>query len=272
MKWILCFLSLFTFPLAADMPKTAILGAMPQEIALIRDQLRNPIEHHLGQLTFWEGTLHGHPVVLALSGIGKVAAATTTTLLLHRFHCDRLLFTGVAGSADPTLAIGDIVISSHLVQHDYDASPILLPLHVDRMTSDLLPAHVHWGHTALAAANACLARGVVQADVLAPFGITAPKAVLGIIASGDQFIHSADHLSAIRTRVLNGSARSLACVEMEGAAVAQVCHLFDVPFLVIRTISDQADSNAHIDFIPFVDSVASRYSAALVEALLIPQL
>lgn len=265
--WLLL---LFILPLPAEEPmsKTAILGAMPQEIALIREQMQNPRIHQIGQLTFWEGTLHGHPVVLALSGIGKVAAATTTTLLLHTFHCDRLLFTGVAGSADPNIAIGDIVISSHLVQHDYDASPILLPLHVDRMTSDLLPAHGPWGHAALAAANACLARGVVQTDILAPFGITAPKAVLGVIASGDQFIHSADHLSTIRTRVLQGSAPSLACVEMEGAAVAQVCHLFDVPFLVIRTISDQADNNAHIDFIPFVDTVASRYSAALVHALL----
>lgn len=197
---------------------------------------------------FWVGHLHGQEVVAVLSRIGKVAAATTATVLIERFGVDRILFTGVAGGLAPGVEVGHIVVADALMQHDLDASPIFpryeVPLYgVDRFATD-------------AALTARLAEAVHQA---------LPGTALhrGLIVSGDRFVSTTAESLELQAALPDALA-----VEMEGAAVAQVCHDYGVPFAAVRTISDRADDAAHGDFLRFIQEVASRHSAAIVEAFL----
>jgi len=199
-------------------------------------------------------------VLLVLSGIGKVAAATTAALLLDRFAVSGLLFTGVAGGLGPGVQVGDVVVADQLLQHDMDASPLFPRWEVPGT------GRSHF------AADAALADRLAQAaaqvlgqplPALASFGIATPRAHRGLIVSGDRFVAS----QAESTRLQQDLPQALA-VEMEGAAVAQVCHDFGRPFAVLRTISDRADDQAHVDFPRFLAQVAAEYSRDIVLAAL----
>lgn len=249
--------------------RIGVMAAMPEELQALLDLMPDEaVQHHAGR-AFWIGHLHGREVVAVLSRIGKVAAATTTTVLIERFGARQIVFTGVAGGLGDGVRVGDVVVADTLMQHDMDASPLFprfeLPgtgLSVLRPTADQTAAVRATVEQALA--PSALAAGGTLADVhLDELGLSLPRVHQGLIVSGDQFVHSAQACAALKQALPSALA-----VEMEGAAVAQVCHDFGVPYTVIRTISDRADDQAHVDFPRFIQSVARRYSLAMVDALL----
>jgi adenosylhomocysteine nucleosidase len=198
---------------------TAILSALAEEQLGLIALLHEPRKTRHASREFWSGELFGQPVVLALSKIGKVAAATTATALIERFGVARIVFTGVAGGVGEGVEVGDIVVATDFVQHDLDASPLFpryeVPLYGrSRFDADL-----------------ALASAALRGDL----------ALAGHV---------------------------VVAVEMEGAAVAQVCHDYGVPFAAVRAISDRADDAAHVDFPLFIKEVASRYAQAIIARLL----
>jgi adenosylhomocysteine nucleosidase len=219
--------------------------------------------------TYHRGWLWGSPAIVVFSRWGKVAAATTATYLIERFGVEHILFTGVAGAADPSLHVGDVVIGTRLYQHDMDARPIYARHEIPLLGVDAFETDVNLRRAALSAAGTFLAEQLhthVAADALSEFGIAQPRAIEGEIASGDRFIARGSDLSQLQEQF-----PSVACVEMEGAAVAQVCHEYGVPLTVIRTISDAADESAPIAFPRFVQQVASAYSFGILKNLLTGQ-
>ena len=183
-------------------------------------------------------------------------------MLVEKFGVTHILFTGVAGSGDTKVEVGDIVIAESLVQHDMDASP-LFPRYEVPLTG-LAKFQTDAG---LSGQLTDAAHGFVKIDFLAVIGVEdrrdfrldQPKVHRGLIASGDQFVSS-----RIQIESLNSSHPGLLAVEMEGAAVAQVCFELGIPFAVMRTISDNANEGAAIDFMRFVKSVAARYAFHIV--------
>ena len=241
------------------MRPVAIVSAMVQELAALLAEARDvEVQTHAGR-RFHVGTLHGAPAVLVLCGIGKVAAAMTTTLLAERYVPQALVFTGVAGGLGNGVRVGDVVVAESLLQHDMDASPLFprfeVPL-TGRAHFDADPALT--AALADAAAAVLTAPGHYGADAQA-LGVTSPALHRGLVISGDRFVSAAAECAALRQALPDALA-----VEMEGAALAQVCHDLGLPFAVLRTISDRADDSAHIDFMRFIDAVASHASAAIV--------
>jgi adenosylhomocysteine nucleosidase len=244
--------------------RTAIVAALHDELAGVLALMPDEHRQRVGGREFWVGHLHGQDVVAVLSGIGKVAAATTAALLIERFAVQRIVFTGVAGGLDPRVRVGDMVLARSFLQHDMDASPIF-PRHEvpgygrarfaadDALTDALELACDRMLH----ALPGRLPPTTVQA-----FGLQAPRLHQGLLLSGDRFVSSTAESQALQRELPEALA-----VEMEGAAFAQVCHDFGVPLAVVRTISDRADDAAHVDFPRFLREVASRYSAAVIEAL-----
>lgn len=245
--------------------KFGILGAMPQEVALMVRSITVERTTEISGRTFHEGTWAGQDVVVVLSRVGKVSAAITTMLLLEHFGASHIIFTGVAGAVDPRLRIGDVVVGEGAIQHDMDASPLFPRFEIPLLgkTEFETPLHAE----ALSAATTYLA-GSFSADVplerRAIFGITQPQVYRGLIVSGDQFLADPARTAALRAVL----PRAL-CTEMEGAAVAQVCHeMGNVPHAIIRVISDQADHSAAVDFLRFVDEVAEYVTGGIVKELL----
>ncbi|QHE88495.1 5'-methylthioadenosine/adenosylhomocysteine nucleosidase [Hydrogenophaga sp. BPS33] len=247
------------------MTPIAIVSALHEELAAVLDLMPDEQQQTVGGRTFWRGHLHGQDVVAVLSGIGKVAAATTATALIERFGVRRIVFTGVAGGLASGVRVGDVVVAQRFLQHDMDASP-LFPRHE-------VPGYGRAHFDADAAMTGVLRR--VSEDVLRDlpsqlepgvrdeFHLQAPRCHQGLLISGDRFVSTTGESEALRQTLPDALA-----VEMEGAAFAQVCHDYGVPLAVVRTISDRADDDAHVDFPRFLREVASRYSAAIVGALL----
>jgi adenosylhomocysteine nucleosidase len=250
--------------MTSSAPRTAIVSALHDELASLLALMPDEHRQTMGGRDFWVGHLHGQEVVAVLSGIGKVAAATTATLLIERFQVQRILFTGVAGGLGEGVQVGDVVVADSFLQHDMDASPIF-PRHevpgygrsrfdTDRALTEQLAA-------VAVAVLADTPRFLDQATRSA-FGLHAPRLHRGLIVSGDRFVSTTGESAALQHELPEALA-----VEMEGAAFAQVCHDFDVPLAVMRTISDRADDKAHVDFPLFLREVASKYSSAMLQAL-----
>jgi adenosylhomocysteine nucleosidase len=252
--------------------RIAIAAAMQEELGALLAAMPDEEPVVLAGRQFWLGHLDGHDVVAVLSRIGKVAAAMTATLLVHEFGAERAIFTGTAGGLHPVARVGDVVVAETLLQHDLDASPLFprheVPLYgTDRFHADetLSAALAEAARAMFADADA----GTDDADLaldaaqLRAFGIATPRVHAGMVVSGDRFVASASEAAALRQRLPDALA-----VEMEGAALAQVCHDLGVPFAVVRTISDRADDSAHVDFSRFVASIASRYSVGVVRRFL----
>ena len=243
----------------------AILSAMAEENASLVQQMESVRSVEIAQRIYHTGTLWGRDVVVVFSHWGKVAAASTATILIHHFKVTEILFTGVAGAIDPTLRIGDIVIADMLYQHDMDARPMIerheIPLlgiagmaaNTDRL-EQLEKASQNFVKHDL--------KQVISSDTLTSFSLSEPSVKIAAIASGDQFISSTEKVNDIRSRLSN-----VACVEMEGGAIAQVCTEFSVPFSVVRTISDSANEHAAVDFPRFISEVAQVYSLGIVQRL-----
>lgn len=239
---------------------------MPQEIEHVVRDVRADRVLERGMRTYHVGDLHGRECVVTLSRVGKVAAAATAMHLILELGVTEIIFTGVAGALSPELNVGDVVVASELIQHDLDARPLF-----PRFEAPLLGvSRFGVGPARHAAAEEAarrylaheLASAIDEAD-RDRFNLLAPRVWTGLIASGDQFITSAAARDAIREALPEAL-----CVEMEGAAVAQVCHEHDVPLTVIRTISDAADDAAPVDFSAFIERVASEYSRGIVRGLL----
>jgi adenosylhomocysteine nucleosidase len=249
------------------LPRLGIMAAMPQELQALLDRMPDEAAVNLAGRQFWAGHLDGLEVVAVLSRIGKVAAATTTALLLTRFGVDEILFTGVAGGLGPGVCVGDVVVADALVQHDMDASPLFPRFELPGLGLSVLAPPAETTAIAKAAVERALSPvalsegGALSGVHLDELGLAQPRVHQGLILSGDQFIHARQRCSAL----LEGQPAALA-VEMEGAAVAQVCHDFGVPYAIVRTISDRADDDAHIDFPKFIAAVASQYSLAIAQA------
>jgi len=253
--------------------RIGIMAAMPQEIQAVLDTMPDAQVVQRAGRDFWLGHVHGRPVVVVLSRIGKVAAAITTTLLITEFAVSQILFTGVAGGLGADVRVGDVVVANALLQHDMDASPLFpryeLPgLGVSRLhpPKDLNDDVVRRVSEALSA-HTVSTGGALSHVHLVSLGLKPARIHQGLIVSGDQFVSASADCDTLRHHLPD-----VLAVEMEGAAVAQVCHDFDVPYTVLRTISDRADDSAHVDFPRFINTVASPYSLAMVEAILRPDL
>lgn len=241
----------------------AIVSAMPEEIALVVAALSRTQTRELGRRVFHAGTFHGVEAVAVFSRMGKVAAAATITQLIASYPVSRLVFSGVAGGVRHGLAIGDIIIASALIQHDMDASPIFPRYEVPLLGQSRFEADAEIRERLLTAAQEFLAHDLhtcVSPAELEFFQVSSPKASIGVVASGDKFFASAAEVEALRGRL-----PETACVEMEGAAAAQVCAEYGIPFGVVRTISDSADENSAHDFPRFAREIARHYSAGVLE-------
>lgn len=238
----------------------AIISAMQVEMDALLKALKNVSTTEKGKRTYYTGTLFDKNVVLVFSRWGKVASAATTTQLINDFDLDEIIFTGVAGAISHQLNIGDIVIGNKLFQHDLNGEPfyerfeipILCKKYLETKNADKL----------LAATQLFLNNytDFVEHKMALKFNITAPKVIYGDIASGDQFISTNEKLQEINTHL-----PSALCVEMEGAAVAQVCYEYDMPFSIMRIISDKANDNANVDFVKFSNAIASYYALGILK-------
>ena len=243
----------------------AIVAAMHEELAAVLDLMPDERKVVVAGREFWQGHLHGHEVVAVLARIGKVAAATTATVLAERFEVGRVVFTGVAGGLGHGVQVGDVVVASEFLQHDMDASPIFPRYELPLYGRSLIACDAALSALLFEAASACLARTGAGFD--ASSDVPAHRVHRGLIASGDRFVSAAGESAALRSALQLAGHEALA-VEMEGAAVAQVCLDYGVPFAAVRTISDRADDQAHVDFGKFVREVASLYAEHVLQALL----
>lgn len=225
--------------------RVALIGAMDQEVELLKSSLAELQTQTLHGFDFYTGHLHGLEVALLKSGIGKVNAAIGTTLLLQTFSPDCVINTGSAGGFDSALNVGDVVISDEVRHHDVDVTifgyePGQVPGLPAAFTADPLLARM---------AEECIAQ------------LPHTHTVRGLIATGDSFMNCPERVA--RTRTLFPSMQA---VEMEAAAIAQTCHQFNTPFIVIRALSDIAGKESNLSFEQFLET-AAKHSAQMVMAI-----
>jgi adenosylhomocysteine nucleosidase len=233
--------------------RLGIISALAEEQHGLVEAMQGAATLVHGMRSYTAGKIAGIDAVCVLSRIGKVAAATTATMLVEKFGVTHILFTGVAGAGDPGVKVGDIVVADSLLQYDIDASPLFPKYQVPLTGLSHFATDQYLSNLVASAASRFLEGETGQA------GGHQPRLHRGLIASGDQFISSAGHINALAAAL-----PGLLAVEMEGAAVAQVCFELGVPFAVIRTISDNANEEAAHDFMRFVTTVASRYAFHIV--------
>ena len=224
-----------------------IIGAMEVEVASLKERMQDVEITRKASMEFYQGTLNGKEVVVVRSGIGKVNAAVCTQILVDDFKADTVINTGIAGSLKAEINIGDIVVSTDLVHHDMDAVNFGYPLgQIPQMDTFSFKADEKLAELAEKACHE------VNPEI---------QVFRGRIVSGDQFI--AD--KAVKNRITENFQGY--CTEMEGAAIAQAAYLNDVPFVVLRAISDKADDSASMDY-PTFEAQAAEHCVKLVEHFL----
>ena len=244
-----------------------IMGALPEEINGVVNLLQNKKEHRFGKRIYYTGTINNQDVVVVYSRIGKVAAAATVSTLILKFNITELIFTGVAGGIASDLKIGDIVLGTELVQHDMDASPLFPQFEIPLIGKSHFKTDSEFlklGENSIQhiLENSYLHQ-VIDTEDLDQFNIHHPKLHLGLIASGDQFFKDSEQKNNLLSNLPDTK-----CVEMEGASVAQVCYEFEIPFIVIRTISDEADQHSTIDFMKFTEKISNIYSIEIIKNII----
>ncbi|WFB47710.1 5'-methylthioadenosine/S-adenosylhomocysteine nucleosidase [Vibrio coralliilyticus] len=222
--------------------KIGIIGAMEQEVSILKQAIENCQEVSKAGCTFFSGQLNGVDVVLLQSGIGKVAAAIGTTVLLDEYQPDVVINTGSAGGFDSTLNLGDVVISTEVRHHDADVTAF--GYEMGQMA----------GQPAAFTADAKL----MDAAEKALSQMEDKHAIRGLICTGDTFVCTAERQAFIRQHF-----PSVIAVEMEASAIAQACHQFKVPFVVVRAISDVADKESPMSFEEFLP-LAAKSSSEMV--------
>ena len=216
-----------------------IIGAMDVEVAILREKMENPVIEKVSGVDFIRGKLEGRDVVLAQCGIGKVFAAICAQTMILKYNVDAIVNSGVAGTLTSELHIGDVAVSTECVQHDMDTSPIgdpyglLSGINIVRIPSDKTIAEEFDA--------VCKEQGINHR--------------LGLICSGDQFVHTAERRNWIIETFPGGVA-----VEMEAASIAHVCYVNKVPFVSLRVISDEASGEAGMDYTTFVQWAAKTSS------------
>jgi adenosylhomocysteine nucleosidase len=243
--------------------RIAIVAALEDEIAQILSNMTITESKLLAGRKFWLAVHHDREVVVVLSGIGKVAAAITTVCLIENFEVSQIVYTGVAGAVSEALNVGDIVVGTRFIQHDMDASPLFPRFVVPGYPTHYFEAEPQLAMNLKEASEKALMglANVVRFDGL--FKLRSAQVHSGTVLSGDQFISS----SSVRDRLRREHPGALA-VEMEGAAVAQVCKDYGTQFGMVRTVSDSAEEQAEKDFSLFLSSVASQYSALIIKEYL----
>lgn len=226
--------------------RIGIIGAMEQEVVLLRNQLSNAQTVKHGNLLFYVGNIGQHQVILLQCGIGKVAAAMGTTLMLEHFAPECVINTGSAGGFDPTLHIGDLVLADELRFHDVDVTAF-----------NYEPGQMAGQPAAFATDPRLLA--LAQQTVAEENTVNCK---VGLICSGDIFMADAKRVQAVRELF-----PAMAACEMEGAAIGQICHAYGTPFLVIRALSDIAGKESPDSFDSFLEQAAT-HSAQRVVALI----
>lgn len=247
--------------------KIGILGAMLEEISSIKEIMTFNKETNIAGRVYSEGWINDTEVVLVFSRWGKVASSSTTTTLINKFGVDFVLFTGVSGAVSKHLNIGDIVIGTGLYQHDMDARPFFDQFQIPLTSNVVFKPKTSDVEKASIAAKQFISKidDIFTKHSLEKYSIFKPSVHNGLIASGDKFISDPKSYSELNFNIHED--KTLA-VEMEGAAVAQVCEDYSIPYVVIRVISDKADHSAAIDFQSFINDIASKYSSEIIREYL----
>lgn len=230
------------------MQRIGIIGAMAQEVNILAGQLDNAERYEHAGFVFHTGTRHGLEVIILQSGIGKVNAAVGTAILLERHQPDAIINTGSAGGFATDLAIGDVIISDEVRHHDVDA--VVFGYELGQVPG--MPAAYH--------ADSRL-RDIARGAIAALGEVNVRE---GMIATGDDFMADPERVATTRAQF-----PTMLAVEMEGAAIAQTCYLYDCPFVVIRALSDIPGSgDNHLSFEQFLD-IAADHSSRMVDQMLI---
>lgn len=227
-----------------------IIGAMEVEVKELREMMENPQAQTVAGMTFYQGTIKGKEVVVVRSGIGKVNAGICSQILVDRYNVEGIINTGIAGSLRNEINIGDIVLATTAVQHDMDATNFGYPLgEIPQMGIKEFPADEKLRELAME----CSKKANPDIEVFC-----------GRVASGDQFISSKEKKNWIQSNF------DAYCTEMEGAAIAQAAYLNNIPYLIVRAISDKADDSASMDYSEFEAKAVEnsvRLMAAMIEAM-----
>ena len=222
----------------------AVVGAMEQEIELLRESMANVKHVSFGKFSAYEGELAGKRMVLVLSGIGKVNAAVSTSWVIHQFAPDCVINTGSAGGLGKGLKVGDVVIGETVAHHDVDVTAF---------------GYV-WGQVPQLPAVFTSDSNLIRQAEKAVQVFEGAAVTQGLIVSGDRFVHSSEGVAEIRSHFPEVKA-----VEMEAAAIAQTCHQLEVPFVIIRAVSDSADEKADISFEEFLKTAAVSSAKMVTE-------
>ena len=222
----------------------AVVGAMEQEIELLRESMTNVKHVSFGKFSAYEGELAGKRMVLVLSGIGKVNAAVSTSWVIHQFAPDCVINTGSAGGLGKGLTVGDVVIGETVAHHDVDVTAF---------------GYV-WGQVPQLPAVFTSDSNLIRQAEKAAQVFDGAAVTQGLIVSGDRFVHSSEGVAEIRSHFPDVKA-----VEMEAAAIAQTCHQLEVPFVIIRAVSDSADEKADISFEEFLKTAAVSSAKMVTE-------
>ena len=244
----------------------AIMGAMFQEVEKIESEMEISYRKEIADRIYTQGKLHGKEIVLVFSKCGKVSSALTATALIHEFKVTSLIFIGVAASIKAHVKVGDIVVGDRLFQYDMDCFPFFEKHEIPFTGKIYFDSDDRLKKISEISSLKAISevKETFSDEIKEKLGIESPKVHLGDIASGDRFVRYSD----CKEGFLMDKEKTLA-VEMEGASVAQVCYEYKVPFTVVRSISDYANSSASVDFETFLLSVARFYSSAFVKHLLL---
>lgn len=241
-------LNVFESPSDNEEPeRIGIIGAMDEEVSALKDAMHKDRTETIASMEFFVGSLGGCDVVVVQCGMGKVNAGTCAQILVSKFNVRAVINTGVAGSLDNILDIGDFVVSTDAVEHDFDVSPI-----------GFVKGEIPYTGKYAFEADAGLRAKAVDAITKSNTDVTVHQ---GRVCSGDQFISTGEQKAAI-TADFGGL-----CCEMEGGAIAQICYLNDTPFVIIRAISDKADGSSSEDYEVFKKQAAERSAKAVMYLL-----
>jgi adenosylhomocysteine nucleosidase len=226
--------------------KAAIIGAMEPEVAILKEKLSQCTEHQHAGFTFYQGILNQHQVVVVQSGIGKVASALASALLIEKFQPDFVVNTGSAGGFEQSLKVGDIVISSEVRYHDADVTAFGYEMgQIPGMPASFIP------HPILVEA--------AQAGVAKLKDI---QTIQGLITTGDTFMTKDEDIAKAKRNF-----PTMAAVEMEGASIAQACYQFNIPFVIIRSLSDIAGKESPTSFEEYLETAALNSSQLVMHML-----
>ncbi|SES98698.1 5'-methylthioadenosine/S-adenosylhomocysteine nucleosidase [Thalassotalea agarivorans] len=226
--------------------KAGIIGAMEPEVAILKSKLSNVQTTTHAGFTFYQGEIDGSEVVLVQSGIGKVAAALATALLIDKYSPDYVVNTGSAGGFDPSLKVGDIVVSSEVRYHDVNVTAF--GYEIGQLPGNP-PAYIP--HSKLVDAAKA---GIAELNDI--------NTLVGLITTGDTFMTADEDIAKARKNF-----PTMAAVEMEGAAIAHTCHQFNVPFVVIRSMSDIAGKESPTSFEAYLETASVNSSQLVINML-----